>query len=231
MTTPPRNRGLINPITVRSLSDGTYEVIAGQRRVLACIELGWKEIEATIRDDLNDDEALMLSLTENVQRADMNPMDKALAYKRVYDKVGSYQAVGRQVSVSATTVRRYLELLNLSPELQERVSTSEGAVGVGRYSDLARHFAQEDQEEAFEEISVFDQEAQGRLLRGSGGNLDTLRDLKEQEVDRRIYPVCREGLCWMLPERAKIDIKMAFERRDAKAMDEIIGGLQGNDVT
>lgn len=220
-----KNRGLINPITVRSLDGDQYEVIAGQRRVLACIEIGWEEIEATIRDDLNDDEASLLSLTENVQRADMNPMDKARAYKRVYDRVGSYQAVARQVSVSATTARRYLDLLNLSPGLQERVSTAEGVVGVRRFSDLARNFAEEDQEKALEEISVFDQEAQGRMLRQSGGDLDTLRDLKEQEVDRRIYPVCTEGLCHMLPDRTKTDIKMAFERRDAAALNEIIGGI------
>ena len=128
--------------------DDQYEVIAGQRRVLACIEIGWKEIEAIIRDDLNDDDASLLSLTENVQRADMNPIDKARAYQRVYDRVGSYQAVAKQVSVSATTARRYLDLLNLSPGLQERVSTSEGVVGVGRFSDLARNFAEEDQEKS-----------------------------------------------------------------------------------
>ena len=63
------------------------------------------------------------------------------------------------------------------------------------------------------------------MLRQSGGDLDTLRDLKEQEVDRRIYPVCREGICWMLPDRIKTDIKMAFERRDSAALDEIIGGI------
>ena len=154
-----KRRGLINPITVRSLAGGQYEVIAGQRRVLACIEIGWTEIEAIIRDDLNDDEASLLSLTENIQRADMNPIDKARAYQRVYDRVGSYQAVAKQVSVSATTARRYLDLLNLSPELQERVSTSEGVVGVGKFSDLARNFAEEDQGEALEEISAFDQEA------------------------------------------------------------------------
>ena len=220
-----KNRGLINPITVRSLEDGKYEVIAGQRRVLACIEIGWKEIEAIVRDDLSDDEASLLSLTENVQRADMNPMDKARAYKRVYDRVGSYQAVARQVSVSATTARRYLDLLNLTPGLQEKVSTSEGVVGVGRFSDLARNFAEEDQDEALKELDGLDNEAQGRIIRQSGGDLDTLRDLKEQEVDNRIYPMCREGLCFMLLEHDKLKIKMAFERRDGAELNQAIDGI------
>ena len=98
-------------------------------------------------------------------------------------------------------------------------------MGVRRFSDLARNFAEEDQEEALEEVSAFDQEAQGRMLRQSGGDLDMLRDLKEQEVDRRIYPVCREGLCLMLSDRTKIEIKMAFERRDAAALNEIVDGI------
>ena len=81
-----KDKGLLNPLIVRKLEDGTYELIAGQRRFLACQKLGWKTIPAIIRDISNDTDATILSLVENVHRADLNPIDKARAYQKIYEK-------------------------------------------------------------------------------------------------------------------------------------------------
>jgi len=78
-------QGLLSPITVSTKADGTYAVIAGQRRLLACRQLGWTEIPAVIRSNISDAAATALSLVENVHRADMNPRDKAHAFKVLFD--------------------------------------------------------------------------------------------------------------------------------------------------
>ena len=84
-----RARGLINPVTVVPRSDGGYDLIAGQRRFLACKLLQMPTISAIVRENLNDNEAMVISLVENVQRADMNPIDKASAYQSLLDELGA----------------------------------------------------------------------------------------------------------------------------------------------
>jgi ParB family chromosome partitioning protein len=81
-----REKGLLNPITVMRVKNGKYDLVAGQRRFLACKKIGFQTIPAIIRDDLNETDATILSLIENVQRADMNPMDKAKAYQKIFEK-------------------------------------------------------------------------------------------------------------------------------------------------
>src|SRR5690348_16408207 len=76
-----RQQGLLNPLSVRPLGDGTYEIVAGQRRYLACKQLELTTVPVIVRDQLSDTSAVALSLIENVQRADMHPLDKAKAYQ------------------------------------------------------------------------------------------------------------------------------------------------------
>src|SRR3972149_1536377 len=68
-------KGLLNPITVKKNSDDTYDLIAGQRRFIACQKLGWETIPAIIREIADDVDGTIISLIENVHRADMNPID------------------------------------------------------------------------------------------------------------------------------------------------------------
>ncbi len=126
-----KENGLLNPITVRSGSDGQYDLIAGQRRFLACRQLGMETISVIVRDDLADTDAAVVSLVENVQRADMSPIDKAMAYQGIYDKHGSERRVAKETGVTLKTVRRYMALLKLAPSIRDRMTTSEGPAGVG----------------------------------------------------------------------------------------------------
>ena len=206
-----RERGLLSPVTVKPLGDNRFDIIAGQRRFLACQLLGLTEIPAIVREDLDDTQAVIISLIENVHRAEMNPIDKARAFQRIYETVGSYQEVAKQARVSPTTVTRYTALLNLHPLIQEKVSTSEGVAGVGTLSELARQFAPEDQEQVLEEIGGFKQDIQRRMLRQSGGDLDSLRDLKGEALEGDLdVKVCREGLCFLLSSQIKSAITEAI---------------------
>ena len=212
-----RERGLLNPVTVKPLDGERFDIIAGQRRFLACGMIGLTEIPAIIRENLDDTDAVIISLIENVQRAEMNPMDKARAFQRIHESVGSYQEVAKQARVSASTVRRYTALLELAPSIQERISTSDGVAGVGALSELARWFTPEDQEEALEEIGGFKQDLQRRILRNSRGNLDQLPGLKDAALEGDLdVKLCREGLCFSLPSPIKHAITKAISEGEGK---------------
>ncbi len=81
-----RERGLLNPISVRSLTDGSYEILAGPRRFLACKLLGTTAVPGIVRAVTGDVGAVALSLIENVHRADMHPLDKAEACRQLRDQ-------------------------------------------------------------------------------------------------------------------------------------------------
>ncbi len=106
-------KGLINPLTVRPLDDGTYEVVAGQRRFLACKKAGLDAVPCRFMADLTDTDAVVISLTENVQRADMNPTDKAKAFSDLLSRLGSVAEVAKRTGLLYPTVQKYIRLLDL----------------------------------------------------------------------------------------------------------------------
>ncbi len=114
-----QERGVLVPVIVRPTADGRYELIAGERRVRASRIAGLPDIPALIRD-VTDDEAAIDSLLENVQREDMNPIDKARGIKELLVRLPLDQ-VCRSLGTSETTVRRLLELLELPPMLQREL--------------------------------------------------------------------------------------------------------------
>ena len=176
--------GLLQPPMLRHCGDGTYEVIAGQRRVLACQHLGWSEVDAFVNDDWNDDKALAASLVENLQRADMHPIDKARGLDDLAKRSGSEEAAARMSGLSMSTVRKYLALLKLPEDLRSRLGTGEGPSGIGSMAALARTFDDPgDQRHAFELVDGFKGGMAEKILRQSGGDLDSLRELRERALE------------------------------------------------
>jgi ParB/RepB/Spo0J family partition protein len=165
-----RQKGLLQPITVRPTPDGRYEVVAGQRRFLACQKVGYDPVPCIIRDDLGDDDAVILSLVENVHRADMHPLDKARALKALYDRYQSYARVARETSWSERTIRRYISLLDLPSDIQTKIGTPEGPAGVGALALLASTFHGEEAVRVYEKIAGFKPRIQEEILKRSGGD-------------------------------------------------------------
>jgi ParB family transcriptional regulator, chromosome partitioning protein len=175
--------GLIQPPTLRELPDGSYEVIAGQRRVLACQLLGWTHIDALISDS-DDTGALGLSLVENLQRADMAPLDKAKGLAELVKQTGSELQAARSTGLSMGTVRKYLRLLVLPEDLRLHLGTGEGPSGVGAMSALAQFSADpDDQRAAFERLKGFKGGDAENILRQSRGDFGKLNQLREQVLD------------------------------------------------
>lgn len=171
------DKGLLQPITVRPRSDGKFEVIIGQRRLLACRKIGHDPVRCLVRKDLEDTDAMTISLIENVHRADMNPLDKAHALKRLYEKYGTYNQVAKETSWSPQTVSKYVSLLELPEGIQQRVGTEEGAAGIGTLSKLSRTFSGQEAKQVYNKISGFKQSVQQEILKRSEGNIERIDDL------------------------------------------------------
>ena len=217
LTNNIREKGLLSPVIVRSLPDGMFDLVAGQRRYLACTKLGMPTIPAVVRDNLGDADATTISLIENIHRANMHPLDKARAYQHLNETYGSHSAVARHANVSISTVRRYLSLLALTPAITGQISTAQGPVGVGTLSKLAEMFDRDHQEEALALIEGFRQEIQLQLLRESRGNLDRLRELREKAMEGAFDLVmCSEGLCFSLSMELKAKLSKMVAQGEGK---------------
>ena len=123
-----KNFGLLQPILVQK-RDGYYEIIAGERRWRAALKAGLKEVPVIIRE-YTEKEILELSLIENLQRENLNPIEEAQAYKRLMDEFDMGQAdVAQRVSKSRSAVANSLRLLKLEEEVQKMLV--EGQISMG----------------------------------------------------------------------------------------------------
>ena len=114
-----KKSGVIEPIVVRPVAHGTYELVAGERRLRASQELGVKEVPAIIKT-LTDREALEFSLVENIQRENLNPLEEAKGYGRLVNEFGHTQEeVADAVGKHRATVANMLRLLTLPAEIQQ----------------------------------------------------------------------------------------------------------------
>ena len=114
-----REHGIVQPVVVRPLEDGFFQLIAGERRCRASQRAGLKRVPAVIREE-SEHAALELALIENLQREDLNPMEEAQAYERLIVDFGMTQEeVARRVGKSRATIANMVRLLRLPPEVQQ----------------------------------------------------------------------------------------------------------------
>jgi ParB family chromosome partitioning protein len=109
----------VQPIVVRPLEDGFFQLIAGERRWRASQRAGLIKVPAVVRDS-DEHDALEIALIENLQREDLNPLEEAQAYERLMSEFGlTQEEVARAVGKNRTTIANMLRLLRLPPEVQE----------------------------------------------------------------------------------------------------------------
>jgi len=115
-----KEKGILQPIIVRRQKDG-YELIAGERRLKAAKLLNLNKIPSIIRES-KDEESLQLSLIENLQRRDLNPIEEAYAYKDLMERFNlSQEEIAKVIGKARTTIANTLRLLNLPKEIQEEI--------------------------------------------------------------------------------------------------------------
>ena len=171
-----RENGLLQPLVVRPAAPGApegaeWELVAGERRWRAIRRLAWTEVPVVVRE-MDDRTLLLLAIVENVQRADLSPLEEAEGYRRLIDEFGyTQQDVADSVGRERSTVANLLRLLQLPASVQRLVSA--GALSMGharailglgddrRMADLARRAAEEG-------LSVRAVEEEVRRKRGAG---------------------------------------------------------------
>ena len=124
--------GLIQPLLVRPLDDGTYQIVAGERRWRASRLAGLEKVPVVIRE-MSDNETMELALIENLQREDLNPIEEATGYKTLMDVFSMTQEqVASRVGKSRPTVANALRLLLLTTEESEALQNGEITSGHAR---------------------------------------------------------------------------------------------------
>ena len=127
-----KTHGLIQPILVRPILGGGYQIVAGERRYRACQLAGITEIPVTIRD-LTEQETMELALIENLQRENLNAMEEAQGYKALMDEHGlSQEQVSDAVGKSRSAVANTLRLLNLPEPVAQKVRDGKISAGHAR---------------------------------------------------------------------------------------------------
>lgn len=127
-----REQGVIQPITVRRMSENSYQLISGERRLQASQIAGLTEVPAYVRT-ANDEQMMEMALIENIQREDLNPIEVALAYKRLADEIElPMDKIGEKVGKNRATVNNYLRLLKLPPEIQIGIRDKHISMGHAR---------------------------------------------------------------------------------------------------
>ena len=126
-----KQHGILQPVIVRPLSHG-YMLIAGERRWRAARQLGMKEIPAIVRDT-DEIQSLEIALIENIQREDLNPIEKAKGFKELIDKFDlTQEKVAKAMGKDRSSVTNYLRLLDLPEEIQDNVSRGTLSMGHAR---------------------------------------------------------------------------------------------------
>ncbi len=204
--------GIIQPLIVQNKGK-YYEIIAGERRWRAAKQAGIKEVPVIIRD-ISEQQRMEMSLIENIQRENLNPIEEALAYRRLLEEFNLKQdEVAQRVSKSRTTVTNSLRLLKLSDEVQQMVIDGQLTGGHARClvsvedADLQRQLAEQIVKQ---NLSVREAEQLVRALQAK----DEKKPKKSAKSDDRMDAVYADLAAQM---REILGTKVAIRRKNETA--------------
>lgn len=127
-----KEKGVVQPILVRSMGTDKYELIAGERRFRACKMVGLPEVPAIVKE-VNDAEAMAIAITENIQREDLNAIELARAYSSLMSEFNlTQEQLAQSVGKSRPAVANMMRLLQLPQEIQENILSGKVSMGHAR---------------------------------------------------------------------------------------------------
>ena len=196
--------GVLQPLLVQK-RDGYYEIIAGERRWRAAKMAGLKEVPVVIKD-FTDQQIVEISLIENIQREDLNPIEEALAYKRLLTEFKLKQdEVAERVSKSRTAVTNSVRLLKLDPRVQQMVIDEMITTGHARAL-----LSIEDKEQQYKiAMQVFDQKLSVRDVEKLMKTMQNIENRKEkpQPENAFIYENLEEKMKVLFGTKVSINHK------------------------
>jgi len=220
-------RGVLQPILVRRLGDGGYELIAGERRWRAAKLAGLKKIPAIVRS-ATDAEAMEMALIENLQRKDLNPMEAARAYQRLIKEFGlTQEAVAKQLGKERSSIANTVRLLSLQLEVQAWIENDQLSLG---HAKVLLAVSDPDQQVRLgrravtERLSVRDLEGLVRSNHRAGRSAQARRGRRPSEIEERMAR--RLGTKVRLIE-GKTGGKIVIEYYSPADLDRVIDLLMG----
>ena len=133
LTLSIKDLGIIQPITVRKIDSGNYEIISGERRFRASKKAGLNTIPCYIKGVDNETDLLKMSLVENIQRVDLDPIEIGLTYERLITDFNlNIDSISRLVGKNRSTISNYIRLLKLDPIIQSGIRDGFLSMGHGR---------------------------------------------------------------------------------------------------
>lgn len=184
-----KTNGLLQPITVQKHADGSYRIIAGERRWRAAKLAGLTQIAALIRT-VEDSHRLELALIENIQREDLNPLEIAAAFERLASEHNmSHEQIAERTGKDRSTVTNFLRLLRLGE--QAKGALKNGQISMGHARTLLNLTDEELQADACHQIianrlSVRDTEALVKRMAQGERAAETAGQAKEEKIDPNI---------------------------------------------
>jgi len=227
-----KKQGVMQPIVVRTVAHDNYEIIAGERRWRASQLAGLEKIPAIIRD-VNDESAVAMSLIENIQREDLNPMEEAAALQRLQDEFHlTHQQMAEAVGKNRTTVTNFLRLMNLSAPVAELLE--KGALEMGHARALLT-LTDEQQNLVAKEVvtkglNVRQTEALvRRLVAGKTGKQRTHQvDADTRNLEQRISAKIAQPVSIRHTAKGKGQLVIKYNSLDE--LEGILGHLIGSDT-
>ncbi|PCJ56454.1 MAG: hypothetical protein COA79_18610 [Planctomycetota bacterium] len=186
-----RENGLMSPIIVRK-NDEFYEIIAGERRWRAVRTLEWQKIPVIIRD-ANKDQMITLALIENIQREDLNPIEKAYAFKHMMEELNLTQdKLAEKLGKERSTVTNFMRLTTLTQDIQDAVSR--GTISMGHARAMLGIKDSSIQKDVFLEVSKKDlnvRQTEALVRSINAGKKITGKDKKEvnlfiQDIEKKM---------------------------------------------
>jgi ParB family chromosome partitioning protein len=203
-----REQGIVQPIVVVPRGD-KFEIVAGERRWRAAAKAGLTRVPVVIRERRSDKEMLELSLVENLQREDLNPLEAAAAYARLREEFHLTQEdVARRVGKDRTTIANALRLLKLPASVREKIR--DGSLSAGHARALAALVSADDQERLADEIL-----RRALSVRQTEKRVASFSSEGKVTRERRSDPFTRDAE-EKLTRRLKTRVRIARSRRGGK---------------
>ena len=223
--------GVIQPITLRNMEDGTYQIIAGERRFRASQLAGKSTIPAYILK-ADDEETMEMALIENIQREDLNPLEIALAYQQLIEQHNlSQEQLSKRVGKGRATIANFLRILKLPAAIQ--VALQEKKIDMGHAKALLSLESHADQLNLFQEIeknsySVREVEEMVRAIKeGNGDNPTTPKKSADKKQDA-VYHQLKKHLTQFFQTQVQLTCsakgsgKISIKFKDEQELERII---------
>lgn len=193
-----QEHGVIQPITVREVGSGKYQIISGERRFRASQLAGLKEVPAYVRS-ADDQTMLEMALVENIQREDLDAIEIAISYQRLIDECNLTQdGLSQKIGKSRASVTNYLRLLKLTADVQIAIRDKEISMGHARV--LA---------------GIADEDKQVTILK---------RIIKDDLSVRQVEQIARDSKKDKTPKSKSFDPSLSFEQQKIKTdLEEYLG--------